>query len=585
MKIFELVLLYLLKLFGTNNFWSNLRSTDSRTYRTARHFQRTRLKLTKCDLDISFLKACTLKGITPKFTNWKTLKHLKFKERFREQKRILHNALREKYRKKKTLSNTLEQLRRSLQQSTTILKFGILIMLVKCDEQSTIKSVSKIHKKKFDALLNNLKRVNDIATNPNDIVINLTNETLTNDELDVLKLGLNHGIALRPKEPQMIAATEVLWHQIVANNMLKNNRLAGRVKTALRAFTYSILDLDLKRFSQDSKIVKIIQNLRNRFAILKPDKGNGTVLMYKSDYNNSLERIFNDRSKFKIVNQNDSISKLQTLQGYLNKLLKRNEISEEDKNLMRTKSANVARAHGLCKIHKQYDSIPPFRPIIDTTGTAYSNVGRYLSRLLYPLTLNEFSIKDSFCAAEKIKTIPKYLFDEGYQLISFDAVSLFTNVPLKHTIDIILKRIYDDNVIQTTLTKRTLKKLILDSCQKTIFSFNNKYYKQMDGVSMGSSLGPVLANIIMTELETIIIKPLMNDGTIKFYIRYVDDTLVLVKPDNIDKILNLLNSFHKNLKFTVDKFENCSVHFLDLLIMDNLDIDIYRKKHIYWTIY
>ena len=54
------------------------------------------------------------------------------------------------------------------------------------------------------------------------------------------------------------------------------------------------------------------------------------------------------------------------------------------------------------------------------------------------------------------------------------------------------------------------KHLILDSCTKTIFSLNGKLYKQIDGVSMGSPLGPTLANIIMTEFEDIIIKPLIN---------------------------------------------------------------------------
>ena len=47
----------------------------------------------------------------------------------------------------------------------------------------------------------------------------------------------------------------------------------------------------------------------------------------------------------------------------------------------------------------------------------------------------------------------------------------------------------------------TLKKLILDCCCKTIFSYNGNFYKQVDGVSIGISLGPVLSNIVMTELN------------------------------------------------------------------------------------
>ena len=68
---------------------------------------------------------------------------------------------------------------------------------------------------------------------------------------------------------------------------------------------------------------------------------------------------------------------------------------------MRIKSAVVARAHGLPKVHKKFDKLPKFRPIIDTTGTAFSHVGRFLSTLLQPLTLNEFTLKDTFDAATR----------------------------------------------------------------------------------------------------------------------------------------------------------------------------------------
>ena len=53
--------------------------------------------------------------------------------------------------------------------------------------------------------------------------------------------------------------------------------------------------------------------------------------------------------------------------------------------------------------------------------------------------------------------------------------------------------------------------------------------------------------------------------------------MVLVKEDQIDKILKAFNSFRNNLRLTVDKFENKDVHFLDLKIMNNGEINIYVK--------
>ena len=90
---------------------------------------------------------------------------------------------------------------------------------------------------------------------------------------------------------------------------------------------------------------------------------------------------------------------------------------------------------------------------------------------------------------------------------------------------------------------------------------------------MGSSLAPVLENIILTEFEKVVVTPLMESGILKFYSRYVDDMLVLVKEDQIEAF----NSFHNNLQFTVGKFENEDLHFLDLKIMNNPDINIYVK--------
>ena len=81
----------------------------------------------------------------------------------------------------------------------------------------------------------------------------------------------------------------------------------------------------------------------------------------------------------------------------------------------------------------------------------------------------------------------------------------------------------------------------------------------------------------MTELERVVVDRLIHSGMIKFYARYVDDTLLLVKPEDVDGILREFNSYHKNLEFTVDKFEDCVPHFLDLEIHPD-GLSIFRKE-------
>ena len=102
---------------------------------------------------------------------------------------------------------------------------------------------------------------------------------------------------------------------------------------------------------------------------------------------------------------------------------------------------------------------------------------------------------------------------------------------------------------------------------------------QKDGYSMGSSLGSVLTNIIMAELERVIVEPLKTSGKIQFYIRYVDDTLLLAKEEDIKFIFDKFSSFHKNLKFTIDRFDDNNIYFLDIVINKNKTDLYYKPTH------
>ena len=469
MKLVSLILLYLLRLCGSNDQWGELRRSNPTIYSTARKLQRMQVKRLKCELDIQFLKQCLHKEIIPKFARSKSFKSYKYRKRLNEQKRVLRHSLNSSEEKYNSLKKSLLVVEKTLRMGTTILKFALIIALIKLDEDAFRKKTLLRHNKKMRMLLDEKMKIEGKESNPNKLVVNLTDHVLTEEEVKILRLGLNYSVALRPKEPHLLAEVESLWDQITKKGLLKYKSHEARVKTALRAFAFSYLDLDDSRFGTDTKQIRILKTLRERFAILKPDKGNGVVLINKSDYVTSMKSIFDNKSKFREVKMDNSITLVSSLQNYLNTLLSRSEITSDEKSAMRTMSAVVSRAHGLPKIHKKFDLLPKFRPIIDTTATAYARVGRFLSTLLQPLTFNEFSLKDSFDAAEKINCIPRNLLNEGYKFVSFDVVSLFTNVPLDFTVNVILDRVYNHNVINTNLSKRSLKKLILDSCRKTIF--------------------------------------------------------------------------------------------------------------------
>ena len=196
--------------------------------------------------------------------------------------------------------------------------------------------------------------------------------------------------------------------------------------------------------------IKIIRNLKEKVVIISPDKGTGVVIMDFNDYKNSMHQLYADRTKFRIIEDDPTNSRITTLQNYIRKLKNEGQITEAEYKIMYPQNAKIARAHGSGKIHKDFPRIPPLRPIIDTIGSTHYGVGKFISNMLNPLSLNQYNLKDSFEAADKIKAIPDILYDEGYQLVSFDVQSLFTNVPLHKTIDIIIDRIYNKKLLTTT---------------------------------------------------------------------------------------------------------------------------------------
>ena len=127
--------------------------------------------------------------------------------------------------------------------------------------------------------------------------------------------------------------------------------------------------------------------------------------------------------------------------------------------------------------------------------------------MLSPLSESEYTIKNTKYVLEKIK---REHIPNDHLLVSFDVKSLFTNVPLDETIEIILNRIYDKNEISTDIRKSEIKEL-LNLCIKSVhFTFDGNLYVQNDGVAMGSPLRPVLANIFIVELERSVIATLMD---------------------------------------------------------------------------
>ena len=136
--------------------------------------------------------------------------------------------------------------------------------------------------------------------------------------------------------------------------------------------------------------------------------------------------------------------------------------------------SNVGKFYGTAKVHKlkQGDTVDqlPLQPIVSNSGTA-----KLLSSLI---KISQYTVQNT---KEFINHIKKQKVPSNYKMISFDVISLFTNVPRDATIYIVLKRIYEWKEINTSFTKQELKELILLCTKGVQFTLRGESYIQTDG--------------------------------------------------------------------------------------------------------
>ena len=105
------------------------------------------------------------------------------------------------------------------------------------------------------------------------------------------------------------------------------------------------------------------------------------------------------------------------------------------------------------------------------------------------LSTSECTVKST---SDFIAHIKEQNTTNNFRLISFDATPLFTNIPLDFAIGVILKRIYDDNEVNTYIAKQQMRDLCLLCTKNMNLSYNEDIYTQADGLAMGSPLGQYL---------------------------------------------------------------------------------------------
>jgi len=98
---------------------------------------------------------------------------------------------------------------------------------------------------------------------------------------------------------------------------------------------------------------------------------------------------------------------------------------------------------------------------------------------------------------KKINGLP---LQENYRIVSFDIVSMYSNIPKELALKSVLSR-WDLICKNTSITYLEFKRAISIILNSTFFKFNNDIYEQIFVLPMGSPLSPILADVMIQDLE------------------------------------------------------------------------------------
>ena len=120
---------------------------------------------------------------------------------------------------------------------------------------------------------------------------------------------------------------------------------------------------------------------------MKPDKGNGVVILDRNLYENAIEEIISGTSKFEKLKKDPTLKCEDSLLRFLRKLKQKAFFNYNEYNKLYHSGSAPARIYGTPKMHKfsSSDLFPKLRPIASSIGTFNYNLARFLCDLCSPL--------------------------------------------------------------------------------------------------------------------------------------------------------------------------------------------------------
>ena len=401
-----------------------------------------------------------------------------------------------------------------------------------------------------------------------DAFINLSTYQLTDSEKQLLNLGLNCHLQSPVDKYKRKVELEILYENILELQTQKVVEITPELQDQLRA------EGSRHQCNSNSNLLtpelrSAARNLRENpdIVIRRADKSSTFVILNREDYKKKIQDLLRDGSKFQKITKNPC----DNIKSKINNLIDRAQ-TETGRTIGLNKiigDYSPGYIYGNVKTHKPGETL---RPIISQVTTPTYRTAKQLDKLIKRYLPQGKMLRSSTEFVE-------LLHGKNYtgNLFSLDVESLFTNVPLQRTVNIILDKVYHHPTLPPpVIPKHILRELLLICTTEVPFrDMDGKMYVQCDGVSMGSPLGPTFANFFMAEVEN----RALTDITLPLYCRYIDDIFLICDEGTLRQLQSEMMTI-SGMNFTIEKAVSNKLPFLNVLVdatENQVKTTVYRK--------
>ena len=299
--------------------------------------------------------------------------------------------------------------------------------------------------------------------------------------------------------------------------------------------------------------------------------------MDKSDYISKADVITAD---YETVNKNPT----NKIEAEIKRTIKETLNGKIEDNIIQAllpQNSRTAELYGLPKDHKPE---VPLRPIVSACGDPLDKISQLLEKILSQLL--EFVPAHLNSTNEYLRRLadafPGHRLPERSIVFSVDVVNLYGNIPYQEAIDSArrLLELHHEDINMFGLSIPDVNRLLNHCLSNNYLRFGDNYYRQANGIAMGSRVAPSLAIIFMDNLE----QQFNDSATAKpdIYMRYIDDVLGVWTHGaaSLQEYFRHINDAHPSIKFTIESTENMpSIPFLDTKITISHHIHISHHDH------